>query len=62
MIPAMGQVVANDRASYQYLVESIRNFPTQEAFADMIREAGFRKVSYTNFTLGVCAAHSGFKL
>ena len=55
-------MVANDRDSYQYLVESIRKFPDQEAFADMIRGAGFSHVSYTNFTFGVCAVHSGFKL
>lgn len=61
VIPAMGQAVANDRASYQYLVESIRKFPDQDTFAGMIEEAGFQRVGYTNFTLGVCAVHSGFK-
>jgi demethylmenaquinone methyltransferase/2-methoxy-6-polyprenyl-1,4-benzoquinol methylase len=62
VIPAMGAAVANDRDSYQYLVESIRKFPDQEAFARMIREAGFQHVTYENFTFGVCAVHSGFKL
>jgi ubiquinone/menaquinone biosynthesis C-methylase UbiE len=61
VIPAIGQAVANDRASYQYLVESIRKFPDQESFAGMMEEAGFGGVSYTNFTMGVCAVHSGFK-
>lgn len=61
VIPAIGQVVANDRAAYQYLVESIRRFPQQDAFADMMRDAGFSYVTYTNFTSGVCAVHSGFK-
>lgn len=61
MIPLMGQIVANDRASYQYLVESIRKFPDQEAFAGMIRDAGFQHVSYRNLTFGVAAIHSGFK-
>jgi ubiquinone/menaquinone biosynthesis methyltransferase len=60
-IPRMGELVAGDRASYQYLVESIRRFPDQEAFADMIEEAGFRNVTYRNLTHGVCAVHSGFK-
>jgi ubiquinone/menaquinone biosynthesis C-methylase UbiE len=54
--------VAGDRASYAYLVESIRNFPDQEAFADMIADAGFSGVQYTNFSAGVCAVHTGFKL
>ncbi len=61
VIPFLGQVFANDKASYQYLVESIRKFPNQEDFADMIRTAGFQHVSYRNFTGGVCAVHSGFK-
>ena len=55
-------LVANDEASYQYLVESIRKFPEQEAFAGMIEDAGFDGVSYENLTGGIVAIHSGFKL
>jgi demethylmenaquinone methyltransferase / 2-methoxy-6-polyprenyl-1,4-benzoquinol methylase len=62
VIPAMGQVVAGDRESYQYLVESIRKFPGQERFAEMIRKAGFGQVKYRNLTMGVAALHSGWKL
>ncbi len=62
VIPAMGQVVTGDRASYQYLVESIRRFPDQEAFAAMIRAAGFGQVAWRNLTMGVAALHSGWKL
>jgi demethylmenaquinone methyltransferase / 2-methoxy-6-polyprenyl-1,4-benzoquinol methylase len=62
VIPAMGQVVTGDRDSYQYLVESIRKFPDQEAFAGMIRQAGFGQVSYRNMTMGVAALHSGWKI
>jgi demethylmenaquinone methyltransferase/2-methoxy-6-polyprenyl-1,4-benzoquinol methylase len=62
VIPAMGQVVAGDRASYQYLVESIRKFPDQEAFAAMIRGAGFGQVKYRNLSMGIAALHSGWKL
>lgn len=62
VIPLMGQIVANDRASYQYLVESIRKFPDQEAFAGMIREAGFGQVKYRNLSMGIAALHSGWKL
>ena len=62
VIPALGQVVANDRDSYQYLVESIRRFPDQETFATMIRQAGFEQVKYRNLTLGVAALHSGWKI
>ena len=62
LIPVMGQIVANDRDSYQYLVESIRKFPDQERFAAMIRAAGFENVKYRNMTMGVVALHSGWKL
>jgi len=61
-IPAMGQVVTGDRDSYQYLVESIRKFPDQDRFAEMIRAAGFERVKYRNLTMGVAALHSGWKL
>ena len=62
VIPVMGQVVANDRDSYQYLVESIRKFPDQETFAQMIREAGFGRVQWRNLSMGIAALHSGWKL
>jgi len=60
-IPALGAAIAGDRASYEYLVESIRRFPPQAEFAAMIRAAGFAGVTWTDLTLGVCAIHSGFK-
>ncbi len=62
VIPLLGQLVANDRDSYQYLVESIRKFPDQESFAAMIRDAGFGQVKYRNLSLGIAALHSGWKL
>ncbi|MCB1397816.1 MAG: bifunctional demethylmenaquinone methyltransferase/2-methoxy-6-polyprenyl-1,4-benzoquinol methylase UbiE [Rhodobacteraceae bacterium] len=62
VIPVMGQIVANDRDSYQYLVESIRKFPDQESFAAMIRTAGFAQVKYRNLTMGIAALHSGWKI
>ena len=62
VIPALGKVVTGDRDSYQYLVESIRQFPDQETFAGMIRAAGFGQVKYRNLTMGVAALHSGWKL
>lgn len=62
VIPRMGQVVANDRDSYQYLVESIRRFPDQDTFAEMIKDAGFENVAYRNLSLGIAALHSGWKI
>jgi demethylmenaquinone methyltransferase/2-methoxy-6-polyprenyl-1,4-benzoquinol methylase len=62
VIPPMGEILAGDRASYQYLVESIRRFPDQESFAAMIRAAGFEQVRYRNLSMGIAALHSGWKL
>jgi demethylmenaquinone methyltransferase / 2-methoxy-6-polyprenyl-1,4-benzoquinol methylase len=62
VIPRIGAAVTGDREAYQYLVESIRKFPRPERFADMMRVAGFRRVSFTPMTAGVVALHSGWKL
>lgn len=62
VIPWLGEKVAEDRESYQYLVESIRKFPAQEAFAQRIKGAGFKRVSYENLTAGVAALHFGWKI
>jgi demethylmenaquinone methyltransferase / 2-methoxy-6-polyprenyl-1,4-benzoquinol methylase len=62
VIPRMGQVIAGDRDSYQYLVESIRNFPDQQAFLGMVRQAGFERAAYRNLSLGIAALHSGWKI
>ena len=61
-IPRIGEAVTGDSEPYSYLVESIRKFPNQENFAAMIRRAGFGRVSFRNYTGGVAAAHSGWKL
>ena len=62
VIPRMGQLVTGDRDSYQYLVESIRNFPDQETFLSMIRRAGFEQARFRNLSFGIAALHSGWKL
>ncbi|GGA79980.1 ubiquinone/menaquinone biosynthesis C-methyltransferase UbiE [Brucella endophytica] len=61
-IPRIGDLVAGDADSYRYLVESIRKFPRQADFADMIRSAGFERVSWRNYSGGIAALHSGWKL
>jgi demethylmenaquinone methyltransferase / 2-methoxy-6-polyprenyl-1,4-benzoquinol methylase len=61
-IPALGKVVAGDGAPYRYLVESIRKFPSPDAFAGMIGEAGFARVDFTRLSGGIVAIHSGWKL
>jgi demethylmenaquinone methyltransferase/2-methoxy-6-polyprenyl-1,4-benzoquinol methylase len=59
-IPRIGEWVAKDRDSYQYLVESIRRFPDQSTFKGMIEEAGFSRVAVTNLSGGVAAIHFGW--
>ena len=62
VIPRMGKLIANDRDSYQYLIESIRKFPNQETFLSMVRQAGFENANYRNLSLGISALHSGWKI
>ena len=61
-IPVMGKVITGDRDSYQYLVESIRKFPDQDTFLEMVKTAGFDNAKYRNLSLGIAALHSGWKL
>jgi len=61
-IPRLGELVAGDGESYRYLVESIRRFPDQERFVEMIGDAGFERVRYRNLTGGIAAIHSGWRL
>ena len=62
ILPTMGQMVAGDAESYRYLVESIAKFPNQENFAVMIRKAGFDRVTWRDYSGGIAALHSGWKL
>lgn len=61
LIPKIGKFVAKDEESYQYLVESIRKFPTQKKLEDRIKAAGFDKAGHQNLTAGIVAIHQGFK-
>ncbi|WP_417230572.1 class I SAM-dependent methyltransferase [Brevundimonas sp.] len=61
-IPRIGGWVADDRDSYQYLVESIRRFPDQKTFKTMIEAAGFSRVTVTNLSGGIAAIHHGWAI
>lgn len=61
VIPAVGEMVANDRDSYQYLVESIRKFCNQDELKSRLDKAGFTNTKYTNMTQGIVAVHEGWK-
>jgi demethylmenaquinone methyltransferase/2-methoxy-6-polyprenyl-1,4-benzoquinol methylase len=62
VIPPLGRAVTGDADSYQYLVESIRKFPRPNAFAEMIRAAGFSRVKFESLSGGIVALHSGWRL
>jgi demethylmenaquinone methyltransferase/2-methoxy-6-polyprenyl-1,4-benzoquinol methylase len=62
VLPALGQVVARDRDSYQYLVESIRRFPPQEELLGLIAAAGLEQASYRNLSGGIAALHSAWRI
>lgn len=61
VIPEIGRLVANDRDSYQYLVESIRKFSNQVELKGRLEKAGFVNVNYTNYSGGIVAIHEGWK-
>lgn len=61
IIPTLGELVANDRASYQYLVESIRKFSNQNELQQRMEAAGMEQVSYQNLSGGIVAIHEGWK-
>jgi len=61
VIPKLGEMIADDRDSYQYLVESIRKHPAQEELKQMMLDAGFDRARYHNLTGGVVALHIGYK-
>ena len=62
VIPRLGALAAGAAEPYRYLVESIRNFPNQQAFAELVRAAGFAQVNVRNLTGGVAAIHSGWRI
>jgi len=62
ILPMLGKLVANDEASYQYLAESIRMHPDQDALTDMMRDAGFERCRYHNLAGGIVALHVGHKI
>ncbi|MEZ5757767.1 MAG: bifunctional demethylmenaquinone methyltransferase/2-methoxy-6-polyprenyl-1,4-benzoquinol methylase UbiE [Emcibacteraceae bacterium] len=62
LIPYFGEIITGDKESYQYLVESIRKFPSQEKFKTMIKDAGFKKTTYRNLSGGIVAIHSGWRI
>lgn len=62
VVPRLGRWVADDEASYRYLVESIRRFPDQPAFAALMADAGFDQVRWRNLSGGIAAIHSGWRL
>ena len=60
VIPRLGQMIAKDRGSYQYLVESIRAFPTQKALENRLLHNGFDKARHTNLSFGIAAIHEAW--
>ncbi len=62
VVPAIGKVVTGDGHPYRYLVESIRTFPNQHNFANLITKAGFARAKYTSLSAGVVAIHSGWRI
>lgn len=61
-LPLLGRLICNDAASYQYLAESIRMHPNQESLKTLMEDTGFARCTYRNWSGGIVAIHTGFKL
>ena len=61
LIPFWGGLITGDRDGFEYLVRSIKAFPDQQGLADMMRAAGFERVTWKNYTGGIAAVHVAFK-
>ena len=61
VIPRLGAAVAGEPMAYQYLVESIRRFPPQQGFAELMRAAGFAEVRWENLSFGIACLHFGVR-
>jgi demethylmenaquinone methyltransferase/2-methoxy-6-polyprenyl-1,4-benzoquinol methylase len=61
VIPRLGAAIAGEPMAYQYLVESIRRFPPQQGFADLMRNAGFADVHWENLSFGIACLHFGVR-
>ena len=62
LMPSIGEKITGDKNAYIYLVESIRQFPTQPEVSEMLSEAGFSRIRYRNLSNGIVALHSGWKI
>jgi len=62
IIPKLGKLITNNEDAYQYLVESIKQFPAKEDFAEMIKAVDFKAVGYKPMSSGIVAIHFGYKL
>jgi demethylmenaquinone methyltransferase/2-methoxy-6-polyprenyl-1,4-benzoquinol methylase len=62
VLPRLGELVANDAQSYQYLAESIRMHPDQETLLTMMQDAGFERCRFHNLAMGIVALHVGYKI
>ena len=62
VLPRIGQIVANNKEAYEYLVNSIRKFPNQGKLSQMINDTGLKQVKYKNLSGGIAAIHNGWRL
>jgi demethylmenaquinone methyltransferase/2-methoxy-6-polyprenyl-1,4-benzoquinol methylase len=62
LIPRIGKIVTGNSENYQYLVESIRMFPTPQIFSNMMEDAGFKLVTFSKMTFGIVALYSGWRI
>ena len=62
VLPALGGLIAGDAEAYRYLAESIRRFPDQDTFTNMIADAGFDRARHCNLSSGIAVIYSAWRL
>jgi len=61
LLPLWGRLFSGDNAAYTYLPESVKAFPEEEEFNNIMRKVGYQDVSDTRLSLGICSIYQGIK-
>ena len=61
IIPKVGGIVTKSKESYEYLINSIKKFPSQELLIKILKKNGYKRITYKNLSFGIVAIYSSFK-
>jgi demethylmenaquinone methyltransferase/2-methoxy-6-polyprenyl-1,4-benzoquinol methylase len=61
ILPLIGGLISGEREAYEYLPRSVRDFPEERVFLDLMSKAGFTENCSSKLTFGICSIYSGKK-